>query len=650
MYSPAPILHGWEKGEGMPMVKKMSKIGERTARAGSRRHGAAGAAMAALVLAAGIAAGLAGEARPPAQRPPKEPSRAVSTPKLSERQARSLELALERILRMDSRVPFIGAQSTAAGALAAAALTAQEGPTAKALREDAVRLTGKVLDVCAGRWGSDGDCGRAQIPLQRLVLQFPRTFPADLLARLRAEVSNTTAPPGPPEVRDPWSFRDTENQRMIRMARSVVAHAVAGTADSPAAKAWGEYAAAFLAAHDREGWYEAESPGYMALSINALLHLADHAPQDVVRERAARQLNVLFAAWAQEQVGGYPAGAKSRTTSPWALADGSTPWPAWAWILAGLGDPETINFMERPELAVASYQVPAPVVRLLTERRRQPPYEIRERRHVGTGKRRQVNTALYSYATPDYILGAVQSVADMDLRVSGGQEIVATLYAEGEGFAPLYLWSRTSKGKGTRWKEWSGRDKAVAHRNLMLSRLGEGNDLGHAYLSSPWSRPEGTGDVLVTRRGETFVALVTEGGWEVAPAVERFPGYYAPNKLTAKNLAGAWVAVPKHQPAVIALEAGRRSEHGDFETWKKKVAARARLGLQEGELRFTASDGTRLTFLPGRRATVAGKALEPERYPPLDGPFLDSREPGRWTFDFEDFRFRLEPLAPRPAP
>jgi hypothetical protein len=613
----------------------MTKSQKHATGSGLRRRGALGATMAVLVLAAGIGAGRAGDA----------PAR-----KLSEREARSLELALERIRRMDSRVPFIGSQPLGAGALAAVALAAREGPEAKALREDAARFAGKVLDVCVDRWGRNEECARAQIPLQRLVLQFPRTLPPDLLVRLRAEVSNAAPPPSPADIQDPWSFRDTENQRMIRMARSVVAHAVAGTPGSPAAKAWGEYAAAFLAAHDREGWYEAESPGYMALSINALLHLADHAPQEVVRERAARQLNVLFAGWAQEQVGGYPAGAKSRTSSPWALSDGSTPWRAWAWILAGLGDPEEINFMERPELAVAAYQVPAPVVRLLAERRRQRPYEIRERRQVGTGKRREVSTALYSYATPDYILGAVQSVADLDLRVSGGQEIVATLYAEGEGFAPLYLWSRTSKEKGTRWKEWSGRDKAVAHKNLMLARLGEGNDLGHAYLSPPWSRPEGSGDVLAARRGDTFVALVTEGGWDVAPAVERFPRYYAPNKLTAKNLAGAWVAVPKRQPAVIALEAGRRSEDGDFETWKKKVISKARLRQEEGELRFTASGGPPLAFLPGRRAAVAGKALEPQRYPLLEGPFLASREPGRWTFDFEGSRFRLEPLAPRPAP
>src|SRR5437016_8089732 len=80
------------------------------------------------------------------------------------------------------------------------------------------------------------------------------------------------------ETAAPWTFRDTENQRAVRMARSLVASVVAGTPDSAAARAWGDYAAAFLAAHDRDGWYEAESPGYMAISITALLHLADLAP------------------------------------------------------------------------------------------------------------------------------------------------------------------------------------------------------------------------------------------------------------------------------------------------------------------------------------------------------------------------------------
>src|SRR5262249_26057883 len=174
-----------------------------------------------------------------------------------------------------------------------------------------------------------------------------------------AAASESAPPPEEEAAAHPWEFKETENQRAVRMARSLVAQVVAGTPDSPAARAWGDYAAAFLAAHDRDGWYEQESPGYLAFSITALLQLADYAPQAAVRDRATRQLNVLFAAWAQEQVGGFPAGVKSRTYVHWALGERNTPWVAWAWLLGGLGGrggEERIFFLDAPELAVAAYR------------------------------------------------------------------------------------------------------------------------------------------------------------------------------------------------------------------------------------------------------------------------------------------------------
>src|SRR5436305_1373254 len=217
------------------------------------------------------------------------------------------------------------------------------------------------------------------------MLEDPEALPPDLLARLRGAVSNSVPPPGEAQIQNPWSSGDTENQRMIAMARSLVGQVVAGTPDSPAARGWGAFAEAFLKAHDRDGWYEAESPGYLALSLTGLLQLADHAPQAAVRDLAKRQLDLLLATWAQSQVGGFPAGPKSRTNSAWALTPRSTPWAAWAWLAAGIGNPDEINFMDRPELPVSRYPIPDGVVRLLTERRKQPSYEILERRRIGGG-------------------------------------------------------------------------------------------------------------------------------------------------------------------------------------------------------------------------------------------------------------------------
>ncbi len=216
-------------------------------------------------------------------------------------------------------------------------------------------------------------------------------------------------------------------------------------------------------------------------------------------------------------------------------------------------------------------------------------------------------------------------MGDLALRVSGGQEIVATLYAEGPDFAPLYLWSRTKQTENEA-EELNTLDQAVASRNLLVARLNSpGQGTGHAYLAPAWSKPEvpgDAGDVVVSRYGDTYVALVTSGGWDVAAAPVRFPDYYGPADKPRRGLAGSWVAVPRKQPASVGMQVGRRAEDGDYAAWKKKVAA-ARLTVgEDGQIHFAAAGGGRLDFLPGRSASSAGKALEPKAYPRLAAPFL----------------------------
>ncbi|HEV2845265.1 MAG TPA: hypothetical protein VG477_10500, partial [Thermoanaerobaculia bacterium] len=441
----------------------------------------------ALVLAGGLAAVLT--AAPPKEGPRPQPSKPQPAKKLSEREARYLQEALQQIRKMKGNFDWIGRQPLATGALAAAALAAEGGPEAASLRGESALWAEAVIKSCA-KWHAN-ECARSQLPMQRLVLQYPEALPGPLLDRVRKAVSSAAPPPNENQISDPWSFGDTENQRMITMSRSLVAQAVAGTPNSPAARGWGAFAEAFLRAHDRDGWYEAESPGYFALSVTGLLQLADHAPQEPVRQLAERQLNLIFARWAQSQVGGFPAGPKSRSYSFWALSRRSNPWQAWAWLAAGVGDPKDISFMDRVELPVSRYRMPEAVVRLLTARRKQPPYEIKERRSIEPAKRRDLNTSLYAWATPDYILGVSQTVEGLALKVSGGQEVVATLYAEHPDFAPLYLWSRTRDPRKEEGVDWNTLDQAVGHRNIVVARMGLGNEgPGHAYLAPTWSKPE----------------------------------------------------------------------------------------------------------------------------------------------------------------
>lgn len=617
-----------------------------------------------LVLAWPLAA-LLGASGARAQTAAADPAHASNT-----RRLRYLEIELRQLGQVEKK--DLGPMRLGAGVLAAAAL-AEAG---RGTSGDAVRWAEATLEACGPRHFG-GLCERALLPVQRTLLQYPDALPPALRERLRAVASVSARPPAGGARTDPWGFKETENGRLLTAARSLVAQVVAGRPGSPEAAAWGEHLTAFLRARDRAGWYEGQSPGYMGLSITYLLHLADHAPQPALRELAARQLDVLFGAWAQEQVAGFPAGVQSRAYSHWVLGTDLTPWRAWAWLVGGLTGPagspgspgaansdtlEGITFLDWPDLAVSRYRVPEPVARLLTTRRRQAPYEIRARRTIDLGHRRDLDTALYTYATPDYVLGSAQAVDGLRFGVSGGQEIQATLFAECAPFAPLYLWSRVDAPRAERWRSWAKQDLAMGHRNVVLARLGAGGGnvkpgngaaIGHAYLSPPWSRPEPAGDnALVARCGDTYVALVTAGGWEVAEAPRRFAGLYG-----APGLAGSWAAVPRRQPADIALEVGRRAEHGDFAAWRERAArlalatAPSGAGAGEGELRFTAGDGTLYTFVPGQRATVAGTPLAPRSFPLLAGPFVASTRPGEWTFSLADVQVRLEPDAawPRPA-
>ncbi len=635
-----------------------------TARAthGKRRTDAArpGARLALVAVAAGLLA-TALLSQPPGAPPPAgdRPGAALSTPQDAApppqaadppptgRALEYLEHGHGQLGRLERRIKRLDEDRLGAGALAAAALAAAGRPTGG----DAARWAAAVLDACGGRWGKFR-CQHAQINLQRIALQFPRALPPPLLARVRSQVVAAAPPPPPAAVRDPWDFKETENKRILQVARSLAAQTLAGTPRSPAARGWGDYALSFLAAHDRDGWYEAESPGYLASSMTSLLHLADHAPQPEVRAAAKRQLDLLFAHWAQTQAGGFPAGPKSRTYVHWALGARNTIWQAWAWLGGGLTSPEGISFMDGPELAVARYRVPQPVLDLLVERRRQPPYEVKARRRIDLDKRRDLDVALYSFATPDYVLGAAQAIGGLRLAVSGGQEILATLFPEPSPapagaagvscapFAPLYLWSRTANPRSDRWRSWADQDLAVAHRNVIVAHLGAPGSAGHAYLAPTWSRPEVRGEVALGRCGDTYVALVTAGGWEAAPAPERFPAYYGGDKAYRD----AWVAVPRRQPARLALVAGRREEDGSFERFAERLAA-ARLAEVAGELRLSAGkDVPAVAYRPGTSATAAGRPVDAASYAPLEAPFLSRPRHGGWRFAWKDAR--LFPEAP----
>lgn len=587
---------------------------------------------AALALAVALTAGTLGTAdgQPPAE----QATTGAECPRCRE----YLKRGLEQLQRLEARIPALGIERDAAAALSASALAAA-GEEESVLAQ---RYVSRVLDSCRKAWHRVS-CERAQLALQRVLLQYPSVLGAELGERLRLESSNRAPAPSPAQIAAPWDFRETENQRIVKAARSLVGAAIAGSTAVGDARQWAHYVESFLDAHRDQGWYEGDSPGYLAISMAALLLLADHAPDAAtgtdVRRRAREQLDILFASWAQLQVGGYPAGAKSRAYLHWVLGIRNVPWPGWAWLLGGMGRIDRLSVGDFPELAASSYHPPSGVVRLLVERRAQPPYEVVQRRHIDLPHRASLQAVLYSQATPDFILSTAQALGGSRLGVSGGEEIMVTLYAEGEEFAPLYLWSRSTPPGKQRWSSAAGRDLAVGEDGLVVARLGNGaSALGYAYFGPPWQRPEILGSTVVSSYGETLVALVTIGDWEVAAAPQRFPEIFGGDK----NYRGSWVAVPARQPAAVALRVARRSAVADVARWRESLSA-ARLELDDDTLRYAEAGRPDMVYEVGRTARLGNETLTlPAESVVSASPFL-SGSGGRWTFRLDGMEKVLVP-------
>jgi hypothetical protein len=192
---------------------------------------------------------------------------------------------------------------------------------------------------------------------------------------------------------------------------------------------------------------------------------------------------------------------------------------------------------------------------------------------------------------------------------------------------------------------------------VALARLGTAAEPGHAYLAPGWQDVEVLGDTLVARHGGTWVALTADGGWEVAPAQQRFAAFYGKDRRFAE----ARVAVPKRQPAAVALEVGRAAGDGSraageggFAAWKEGAAVlalevRRAEGGEPTRLAYRARDGRRLVFLPGRSLTVDGEAVDARSWPRHASPFL-AGEGAAWRFALDGFEHRFAPLAENRRP
>ena len=298
-----------------------------------------------------------------------------------------------------------------------------------------------------------------------------------------------------------------------------------------------------------------------------------------------------------------------RTSSVWSLSRQSSPWQSWAWLTAGIGDPTEINFMDRVELPVSRYRMPEEAVRLLD--RPPPAAPLRDPRAAedhalqAAPLQRRALRLRHAGLHP----GRLADGGGAGLRVSGGQEIVATLYAESPPSPRSISGAARGRRRATTRRSSTRSTRRWRSKNVVLARLDTpGAGIGHAFLAPRLVGARAAGRTsLVSRCGDAYVALVTQGGWELAPAIDKYPGL-----LRRREQAGGAISpAPGWRCRAASRRAwpwwpGRRAEDGDFAAWKKRQAGGPRSRwAEDGEIHFTAATARAPTSSPAARPRFA---------------------------------------------
>lgn len=212
----------------------------------------------------------------------------------------------------------------------------------------------------------------------------------------------------------------------------------------------------------RRGWSEWHSPCYQKIYLDALLILADHAPNTVIRQGASNLINVQMAERATLSVRGYLGGPYCRGYDAHIANDRNDSYLPVMWMAFGL--PDERDCLPQADAHFASSRfVPHPaVMELAAMPARTPEAYHRGTRDCSTQKELPPRTICY-YNTPNISMGS--------MLVSGRahQPRFFNVMFASDPSKSLRTYLRDS-GKPNPWYPRHERGEVVQHMNWLVAR------------------------------------------------------------------------------------------------------------------------------------------------------------------------------------
>lgn len=406
-------------------------------------------------------------------------------------------------------------------------------------------------------------------------------------------------------------------------------------------KAWSKYVVAYCQSRARKSLCaEMRSDGYNSTLIKGFYNFYDFGGPKV-KAASGLFLDLYFAYWAEEQIGGHMGGGASRLKGTNAFKQGRTGKNAnLAWYYFGIGKaPDHVSGHDIGAL-LSSYRPPAVVADIALDAKGRGTYEIRHRAQglakrgnsfpVATAKAPPTKLNIdgggivrYSYCDPSFIIGTPMVEArplndwagissqnrwqGVIFPVEGDPRIVPIVRPRDNRVCFNSFWSVQSKGSLISQKLKG--HKGAAEMIVWITSEG---------LSNPIEQDD---MVFLESEGAFAVIRIPTGGYKW-----RQEAYELTKETGGRSRAsGGRILSLNKEFAPVILEVMSKPEAGDLNSFIKKVKA-TRPVMKGKQLEFRTIYGDLLTLDTSQKSvpTINGK---PVNYAPAqvyDSPFLQS--------------------------
>lgn len=391
--------------------------------------------------------------------------------------------------------------------------------------------------------------------------------------------------------------------------------------------AWTAYAKRYLLERARKSLFvEVANGGYGAMTLKGIYNIYDFAPDPELRRRAGLLLNLYWATWAEEQLGGVRGGGKTRIyPGPASLSGASEELAHQVWLFFGLGQAAAAHGCDFTVMT-SGWRPPSVVLDLALDPAGRGIYEVRQW-PLGLAKDGLNNAPdyrlrtddgglyRYSWCTPEFILGTLLSEArprEDWTAISAQNRWQGAIFA-GDPAARIFPQVRAKSRNRAYNQHWSAQRRGT----LITQKLKAG---------------AGTAEMRVWISNKGLTHRIERGGWVFVEA----PGAYAAvrpaaggytwqaEEIKAFSKAGEWLTL-KDAYAPVILEVARKSDFKDYGAFQEKVLGNP-IKFEKRVLDYTGLGGDRFTFFADTHALprINGKAVELKPEKAFDSPFIQS--------------------------